>query len=385
MKAILFLLAAACPVTSLAETLVLRNARIYTVRRSVIERGDILIRDGRIVSVGSVGSVGSGAKVLDLSGKTIMPGIVDANARFGMTRSNEEAAEVTPGIRAAALAEYDSPEMKRALQAGVTSACVTPGPANVVGGLCSVIRMAGRSERTVKESVGLRVALGQDVYGSNNSFRGPGGEGLANITNRRPNSRMATVWELRNALFQADRHPATANAIAGLIPIRFHARTENDIRVVFTLMDEFKFRNVILDDAVEAYKAADQIAARRIPVVLGPFSDPQGVTPEGTDALLNTAGLLAAKGIRVAFGSNGGDPGQLRAWAALAARNGLSPELALRAITLTAAEVAGVAKFVGSIEPGKDADLLILSGDPLQITSNIEKIIVRGQVVHHAN
>ncbi len=380
---LLALMAVTIPAASTSDTWVLRNARIYTVRTGIIERGDILIRGGRIISVGSVVSMGSNVKELDLTGKSVMPGIVDANARFGMSRENEEASEATPGTRAATLADQNSPEMKRALQAGVTTACLTPGSANVIGGICGVVKTGGRIRAAMRGSEAVRASLGQDVFASNNSFRGLGGEGLANITNRRPNSRMATVWELRKALFEAERHPALADVLAGRAPLRIHARTENDIRVVFTLMDEFKLKRVILDDAVEAYKVADQIAARRIPVVLGPFADPQGSTPEGTDALLNTAGLLASKGIRVAFGSNGGDPGQLRAWAALAVRNGLSPELALRAITLSASEVAGVADSVGSIEPGKDADLLILSGDPLQITSRVEKVIIRGQVVHH--
>jgi len=382
---LLALMVVITPAASVADTLVLRNARIFTVRSGIIERGGILIRDGKIASVGKIGAVSPGATVIDLAGKAVMPGIVDANARFGMSRDNEEAAEVTPGIRAKTLADLNSPEMKRALQAGVTTACFTPGSANVIGGICGVVKTGGRTraEMSRRESPAVRASLGQDVFASNNSFRGPGGEGLANITNRRPNSRMAAVWELRKALFEADRYPALAGMLAGKVPLRIHARTENDIRVVFTLMDEFNLKRVILDDAVEAYQVADQIAARRIPVVLGPFSDPQSSTPEGTDALLNTAGLLASKGIRIAFGSNGGDPGQLLSWAALAVRNGLSSELALRAITLSAAEIAGVADSVGSIEPGKDGDLLILSGDPLQITSRVEKVIIRGQVVHH--
>ena len=367
------------------QTLLLKNATIYTVRGPILQRGDILIRDGRIVTVGRVASIPAGAAVLDLSGKSVMPGIVDANGRFAMSRDNEQSAEVTPSARALNLLEPAGPELKRALAQGVTSVSLTPGPTNVIGGICAAVRTHGptRSEMLIRDATGLRAALGQDVFASNGGFRGAGGEGLASIFNRRPNSRMAAVWELRKALFEADRHPALAKAVSGEMPLRIHARTENDIRVVFTLMDEFNLRRVILDDAVEAYKVADQIAARRIPVVLGPFSDPQYTTPESTDALLNSAGLLSSKEVRIAFGSNGGDPGLLRAWAAMAVRNGLPHDRALRAITLTAAEVAGVANRIGSIEAGKDADLLVLSGDPLQITSRIEKVVVRGQVINH--
>jgi imidazolonepropionase-like amidohydrolase len=226
-----------------------------------------------------------------------------------MRTDNEQYGEITPAIKSAYLIDLDSAELKRALQSGVTTACFTPGSANVVGGMCSVFRTHGvsRENMMMRESHAVRAALGQDVYASNSSFRGAGSD-LDNIFGRRPNSRMATVWELRQALFQRERYPALARAAAGVIPLRIHARTENDIRVVFTLMDEFKLKNVILDDATEAHKIADQLAARRIPVVLGPLADPQIVSTEGTESLLNTAGLLASKGVRIAFGSSGGDP-----------------------------------------------------------------------------
>jgi imidazolonepropionase-like amidohydrolase len=371
---------------ALAETILLQNARIYTVSGGVIEKGDILIQEGRIAAVSPSISVPTGTRTMDLQGKVVMPGIVDANARFGMTAANEQSGEVTLGVRAAQLVDPRSPDFKRALQGGVTTACLMPGPSNVLGGVSTVVHMNGPTLKSMvlRDAVAVRAALGADTYAGNGGFRGGGGEGLASIYLRRPNSRMAAVWELRRALSEADRNPLLKQVVAGSLPLRVHARTENDIRALFNVMDEFKLRRVILDDAVEAYKVADLIAARKIPVVLGPFGDPQSFSPEGTDALFNTAGLLAAKGVPVAFGSNGDDPSDLRAWACLAVRNGLDADAALRAITLGAAEIAGVAHRVGSIAPGKEADLLILSGDPLQVTSRIETVIIRGQVVHHA-
>jgi imidazolonepropionase-like amidohydrolase len=124
------------------------------------------------------------------------------------------------------------------------------------------------------------------------------------------------------------------------------------------------------------------IAAHRIPVVLGPFTDPQGEQSEGADACLNTAGILAARGIKVAFGSNGGDPSRLLFWAGLAVRSGLSRDDALKAITLNAASIAGVGDRVGSIQQGKDGDFIILNGDPLDPTSRIEMVVVNGVVAY---
>jgi imidazolonepropionase-like amidohydrolase len=384
--AIVGVLASTALMPASAETLLLRNARVYTVSHGVLDKADVLIQDGRIAAVSPNVSVPTGTRILDLAGKVIMPGIVDANARFGMAAANEQSAEVTLGVRAAQLADPRSPEFRRALQGGVTTACLNPGPANVIGGVSATVRTAGPNLKamTMRDAVALRAALGADTYAGNSGFRGGGGDALASIYLRRPNSRMAAVWELRKVLSEADRSPVLRQVIAGTLPLRVHARTENDIRAFFNVMDEFQLRRVILDDAVEAYKVADQLAARKVPVVLGPFGDPQTVSPEGANAALNAAGLLAAKGVPIAFGSNGGDPADLRIWACLAARNGLAEDAALRAITLGAAEIAGVAKRVGSIEPGKEANLLVLSGDPLQLTSRIETVILRGQVVHHA-
>jgi imidazolonepropionase-like amidohydrolase len=378
-----------------AEVLAIRGARIYRVNgggpEGTLPRGTVLVENGKIRAVGESIAIPPEARVIEASGRVVMPGIVDANARFGLRgASNEQASEITPQVRAACLLNPRSPEFRRALQAGVTSACVTPGSANSVGGLCAVVKTGGGNLRDalVRDATALRAALGNDVSAGNSSFRTFGfGEGLANMYARRPNSRMGAVWELRKALFDAQQRGSQGKAspllqvLNGDLPLRIHARIENDIRAALTIAAEFKLPRVILDECSEGYLVADEIAARRFPVVLGPFLDPQGPTPEGEEICLNTAGILADRGIKIAFGSNGRDPGQLRAWATLAARSGLKPETALRALTLDAAAIAGVADRVGSIEPRKDADLLILSGEPLALTSRVQMVIVNGRVV----
>jgi imidazolonepropionase-like amidohydrolase len=166
--------------------------------------------------------------------------------------------------------------------------------------------------------------------------------------------------------------------------LRIHATAANDIRAAVTIADEFKVPHIVIDDCIEGYRDLDILAARHIPVVLGPLFDPQLVSPERAAAVLNNAGLLSDAGVPVAFGSHGGDETQLREYAIYAVRAGMKPDLALRALTLTAAEIGGVADRVGSLQDGKDADLLILSGDPLDLTSHIERVIVNGQVVYRA-
>jgi imidazolonepropionase-like amidohydrolase len=234
-----------------------------------------------------------------------------------------------------------------------------------------------------RDGVAERAALGQDTFSGNGQFRTPGGE-LANIYLRRPNSRMAAVFELRRALDLAEKSPAMMRVRSGAMPLRVHARVANDIRAAITIADEFKLPRLIIDDCVEGYRDIDVLTSHHIPVVLGPFEDPQAFAPERSEPSLNNAGLLSKAGIPVAFGTNGGDETALRTYASLAQRYGMSGEQALRAITLTAAQISGVADRVGSLQPGKDGDVLILNGDPLEMTSRIETILVNGQVVYRA-
>lgn len=374
---------AAAPGTQ-AQSLAIKNAKIITVSGATIEHGTVVVESGKIKAVGENIPIPSDARVIDGTGKVVMPGIVDANARFGMPGDdNEQASEVTPNVRALTLFDPFSPEVKRALQSGVTTACVTPGSQNSVGGICGATKTARTGHgKNLKDGLAEKSALGMDVFSRNSGFRTSGGDSLSNIYTRRPNSRMGTVWELRHALYQSKKSPEMTKVIKGELPLRMHARVENDIRVALTIADEFKLKNVVLEDAIEAYKIPDLIAAHKFSVILGPFTDPDGEQAEGADACLNTAGILASKGVKVAFGSNGGDPSKLLFWAAMAAKAGLSRENAIKAVTQNAATVAGIGDRVGSIQAGKDGDFVILSGDPLDITSKIETVIINGVVTH---
>lgn len=376
-------LSAACS----AQRLAIRNVRILPVRGEVIESGVIVIENGRIRAIGATVAIPAGVPILEGGGATVMPGLVDANAHFGLRdTANEQASEVTPQFDILAQAAPRSGDYQRALSYGITSALLGPASANVVGGECAVVKTAGRTLKgmLVRTGAGVRAALGQDTYRGNRGFFRSSADSLADIYIRRPNSRMAAVWELRNAL---DRSAGSRDLTAvrqGKTPLRIHARIENDIRAALTISEEFHVPRVVLEEGCEAYKVAGLLAARHVPVVLGPLYDPQSTAPEGAGPLLSTPGLLAEKGVPVAFGSNSDDPAPLLHWAALAAKYGMKPEAALRAVTLEAAEICGVADRVGSLEVGKDADILLLSGDPLELTTRIEKVLVNGQVVYRA-
>ncbi|MCW3051529.1 MAG: amidohydrolase [Chthonomonadales bacterium] len=382
--AFLSILALASP--SQAQRLAIRNARIIPVQGAVIENGTLLIENGKIKALGANIAIPAGTTIVDGTGKVLVPGLVDANAHYGLRETpNEQSNEVTPQIRVLPMVNPRSSEFKRALQSGVTSVCLTPGSLNVVGGLCAVVKTTGNEldRILVRDAVAERGALGQDTFGSNSGFLNAGGD-LSTLYLRRPNSRMGAVWEMRHALDQPKKYPALALVRAGNLPMRIQARIENDIRAALTIAQEFKIPHVVIDDCTEGFRVVDLLAERHVSVVLGPFNDPQGFSPERSESSLSTAALLSSKGVPVAFGSNDGDATQLLAWAVLAVRNGMSPDAALKAITSTAAEVAGVGDRVGSLAPGKDADILILSGDPLELTTHIERVLVNGQVVYRA-
>lgn len=370
-----------------APVVAIRNARIITVSGPEIASGTILLVDGKIKALGAAVAIPSGAVVIDGAGKVVMPGLVDANARFGLrATANELSSEITPQMHVLQQLNPRSPEVRRALQSGVTTACITPGAESVIGGLCGVVKTSGESlqQVTLRDGIAVQSALGEDTFNRNGAFLRAGAAGLDSIYLRRPNTRMGAVFELRHALDLADKNAVLARVRSGALPLRVHARVANDIRAAVTIADEFKVPHLIIDDCIEGYRDIDLLVARKVSVILGPFADPQSLAPERSAASLNNAGLLSAAGVPVAFGTNGGDETQLLLSAILAQRGGMNADLAVKAITQTAAEICGVADRVGSLQVGKDADILVLDGDPLEVTTNIEKVLINGQVVYRA-
>ena len=217
--------------------------------------------------------------IIDGTGKTVMPGLVDANAHYGLRETgNEQSTEVTPEMHVMGLVNPRSGDFKRALQSGVTTVCITPGSLNVVGGLCTVVKTSGGElDRVlVRDSVAERGALGSDTFEGNSGFLNAGSD-LSTLYLRRPNSRMGAVWEMRHALDQPKRYPAMALVRSGSLPLRVHARIENDIRAALTIAAEFKIPHLVIDDCTEGFRVADLLAERHIAVVLGSIYRSAGI------------------------------------------------------------------------------------------------------------
>jgi len=342
----------------------------------------LLVTGGEIVGLLQGRHAGAGAALLDASGSVVMPGLVDLRTRAGLPDNpTEESEEVFPSLSPLDLADPTDMDWLRALMGGVTTAALSPGDRAVVGGTVAVVktdRSLPQAARVLRRSAALKAALGGEPAWGNRAVRhGP----PSSFYYRRPNDRMGLMAELR-AAFRAGEGEI-GEALEGGLPVWFTARAELDLRAALRLAGEFDLQLVALE-AVEGYKVAGRLAQAGVPVVLGPFYNwPREAFEwrEGRDLRWNNAGLLHEAGVTVALSTGGGDPGALRDAAVMAHRFGLPREAALAAVTGTAARLLGVGDRVGDLAPGWDADLVVLSGDPLEAATRVEAVVVEGRVV----
>jgi imidazolonepropionase-like amidohydrolase len=209
---------------------------------------------------------------------------------------------------------------------------------------------------------------------------------------RRPTTRMGVTWEFRKAFLDAAKAAADrpakpgpgvevlARALGRKLPVRIAATRSFDIESALRLADEFNLQ-IVFEEAEEAYRYTDILAKRKVPVALRPTFQPGRVwASDGSELRYGTFAALASAGVPTALLTGGsGEDESLLAMAAFAVRYGATREQALRAVTLTPAELLGVADRVGSIEKGKDADFTVLTGDPLDVTSRVERVVVNGR------
>jgi imidazolonepropionase-like amidohydrolase len=394
------LLAPVCAVGAEGGVTAIKAGTILPISGKPIEDGVILIEDGRIANIGKGLKIPDEAKVIDVCGKVVMPGLVDASAAPPVqgNSTNEESSEITPALHISTALDPQSKILKRSLQTGVTTLYVSPGWSNVIGGLGAVVKPKGRipQEMIIKDEAALAVVM---TYEASSGNRIPRASPPVNFYYRRPTTRMATIWMLRKSLFDAQQYAELEDAndpnmaimsavLEDEIPVRLVVRLAINIRTALSLADTYGFR-LVLDECTEGYKVAEEIAKRKVPVVLGPFYYyPENYIQyrEGRDVNWNNAGIMEEAGVQVALASGMQSQSMdLLTSAAFAVRHGMSREGALKAITATPAEILGVADRVGTLEKGKDADILILSGDPLQVTTKVEQIILNGKTVHKAN
>ena len=381
------------------------GGRVVPVEGEPIEGGTVLLRDGKIAAVEGPGfAVPSGVAVVDATGKWVLPGFIDAHAHAGVHEeaqgwagqdTNERTSPNTAHVRALDAINPADEGFRDAIGGGVLAVNVNPGSANPIGGQTAAIKCWGRTvdEMVLREPAGLKSALGENpkrVYGERNET---------------PSTRLGTAAVIRGAFVAAQNYQAKLAAPASSedssvferdlklealsrvlrreIPWRQHCHRADDIATAMRMAREFGY-DLVIDHGTEAYLIADQIAAASIPVIIGPLFTSRSKVELRNRSLANP-GRLAAAGVTIAITTD--HPVVpihfLIHQATLAVKEGLDPVTALRAVTINPARIIGVDARIGSLSAGKDADLVIWSGDPLDVMSRAERAFVDGREIYH--
>jgi imidazolonepropionase-like amidohydrolase len=367
--------------------------------------GTVLIDEetGKIAAVGGPGlAVPDGARILEAQGCIVTPGFIDAHSHIGIYEdglgwegndTNEGTDPNTADVRALDGINPADTAFAEALEGGVTTVQVMPGSANIIGGDIVTIKCVGKvaDDMVLARSTGLKAALGENpkrYYGSQR---------------KRPSTRMGSAAVMRGALAKAQdylRKKETAAAkgdpppdadlklemigrvLRREIPMRVHAHRADDILTAVRIRDEFGI-DITIEHATEADRIAPLLAAKGIPCLFGPIGGPRSKL-ENKDRGPHIPAALHAAGVK--FGLICDHPiipqQWLRIGAGLCIREGLSDRAALEACTRDAAEIIGVADRVGTLEPGKDADVVIWDGDPFEYLTRARCVLVDGKLVH---
>ena len=383
--------------------LLIRNARLFTMEGDgYIEGGDVLMEAGKVVAAGANLSA-PGAKVIDAHGAYATPGFVDPHTHIGLWADgerddtgdgNEETDPVTPHLRALDAVNPVDPCFAEACRAGVTSVAAGPGSANVLGGQFLAMKTHGKSLKTmlIKEPLAMKAAFGENpkhVYGSNG---------------KRPGTRMGTAAVLREAFYEAreymekragkdaDKRPAfnlkneaLAMVLRRELLLKMHAHRADDILTAIRIVKEFDLRASV-EHCTEGHLIADELREAGVGVILGPLLCDRS-KPELKNLTMKAPAILHRAGVKFALMTDHGViPEQyLPVEAGLCVREGLPEMEALRAITINAAEVIGLADRIGSLAPGKDADLVLFDGHPLETRTHASLVLVNGEIAYERN
>ncbi|MBF7083095.1 amidohydrolase [Desulfallas sp. Bu1-1] len=375
------------------------GGKIITMDGAYIPAGTVLIEQGKIAAVGDKIQIPSGAEVFDATGMVVMPGFIDSHTHLGIAEEifrvegddvNEITDPVTPHLRALDAINPLDLGFQDALAAGITTVVTGPGSANVLGGEMVALKTRGTvvDDMVIKQPVGLKAALGENPkrnYGQNR---------------KTPATRMASAALLRETLVRGVEYikkqdrairnkethverdlklEAVARVLRHEIPLRVHAHRADDIMTALRIAREFDIR-LIIEHCTEGHLVADKLAQAGVPAVVGPvITNRAKVELQGRS--LETAAALVNKG--VAFAIMTDHPvvpiQYLAISAGLTVRGGLSEEQALSAITIGAARILGLDNRIGSITPGKDGDLVILSGHPFDLRTVVKRVYLNGQ------
>jgi imidazolonepropionase-like amidohydrolase len=377
--------------------LVIRKGTVVTKDGTTMEAGDILVENGKITAVGRELSVPPQAEVIDASGKYVTPGIIDVHTHLGVHELgvgregadfNETSSPVTPYVRALDGINPFEEGFQFAIRSGVTTIQSFPGSANVIGGEIVALKTFGQivDHMVIKSPSGMKAAFGENpkrVYGAKD---------------KAPVTRMGIAALFRQQFMKAQDYlkalekgdlrerdlgmEQLAKVLRGEIPLRAHAHRADDIVTVLRLADEFGIE-VTIEHCTEGHLITEFLAEKGVRVSVGPTMSAKSKV-ETADKGFHTLIELAKAGVPVSITTDHPVVGieYLVTTAAHAVSAGLDEKVAWQMITTNAAKHIGVDDRVGSIEAGKDADIVIWSGNPFDIRNRVEKTIIDGNVVY---
>lgn len=381
--------------------ILIKNGKVFTATGKSYDSGCVLIDDGKIIDVGENICAAQDMDVLDAKGGWIVPGIIDAHCHVGIfeedmgsegSDGNESVDPVTPQLRALDAINPMDAAFNEALEAGITTVMTGPGSANVIGGQFVAMKTYGTSidEMVILEPAAVKVAFGENpkrVYSNQK---------------KTPSTRMGTAAVLRETLTKAKNYKSKKEkaALKGedieidfkmeamlpvldkKIPLKAHAHRADDILTALRIAKEFDVL-ITLDHCTDGHLIPEYIKASGAPALVGPTMTFR-TKIETRNKSFSTPAVLNEHGVKVAIITDHPvTPIQyLPICAGLAAKQGLGIEEALKAITINAAEICGIADRVGSIEIGKDADISIFSGNPMEVFTETLYTLIDGRIAY---
>lgn len=380
--------------------LCIKNGMIHDMVSREAYEGDILIDEGKIIEIGTGIDVLEGTELYDASGKDLYPGFVEAHCHLGVSgygigfegQDHNEMNDIcTPHLRGIDSFNPMDPSVYMAARAGVTCVGTGPGSSNVLGGTFMAVKTTGKrvDSMVVKDPVAMKCAFGENpkrCYRDKNNF-----------------ARMSTAAKLREMLLKAldyrERKEAAGDdllkrpaydmkleamfpVLDGSIPLKAHAHQANDILTAIRIAKEFKVR-MTLEHCTEGHLIADELAEENYPCAVGPTLT-HATKFELQNKTFDTPKILSEAGCMVSIITDSPVIPQqyLPLCAGLAVKAGMDPYEALKAITINPARHLGIEDRVGSLECGKDADIVVYQGSPLDYSSSVELVLIDGRIIH---
>ncbi|MDF2522858.1 MAG: amidohydrolase [Clostridiales bacterium] len=390
--------------------LLIKNGKLLTMAGVTYERGYILVEEGKILKIGEDTNsitkdiLGKNLIEIDASGKFVLPGLIDAHCHVGLWEDavgfegedgNEMTDPVTPQLRAIDGVYHADRAFEEARESGVTTVVTGPGSSNVIGGQFAALKTFGRriEEMILKEPIAMKIAFGENPKTVYNEKR------------QMPMTRMATAALLRENLtrakeykqmldeYNADKEDndkpeydikleSLVDVLEGKIPLKAHAHRADDILTAIRIAKEFGVK-ITIEHCTEGHLIKDILVEEGVSAVIGPLLTDRSKV-ELRNQSIETPGILAKAGVKVAIMTD--HPcvpiKYLSLSAAMAVREGMEDEDALKAITINAAQICGISDRVGSLEVGKDADIVLFDKYPLELKSRVVMTIINGNIVY---